>query len=109
MKDNLTKEGFWDALYEMYPDAMQEFCDWIDEYKAENGWADLFKDGIKYHHLPIEMQIGLWIAFVMEQTPSDIVFAIDERIYDQENIYEFVSEYLRERSIIMNVRDKATQ
>lgn len=74
--ENLNKENFWNRIYETYPEACQEFCDWIDKYKAENNWNVLFnsdsnwqdKDGKnatapKYHDLPIAMQTGIFIEF----------------------------------------------
>lgn len=76
--ENLNKENFWNELFEKYPKGVQVFCDWIDEYKKENNWDDLFGNkkisqrehywaNIKFHHLPYAMQIGLWIEFVCSQ------------------------------------------
>lgn len=78
--ENLSYEKFWTPLYEKYPKGVQEFCDWIDEYKKNIGWSGLFSPkaiiktddhGLilgchepKYHHLPLAMQIGIWIEFV---------------------------------------------
>lgn len=62
---NLSKENFWNILKGMYPDAMDHFCDWIDKYKEEVDWETLFNNnkrwgtGIKFHDLPVEMQIGI--------------------------------------------------
>ncbi len=87
---NLTKENFWDALYEKYPKGVQFFYDWIDKYKKKNNWDKLFNGGVlgcsrasdgngydphgspteapKFHDLPIAMQIGIWIEFVCHES-----------------------------------------
>ncbi len=71
--ESLTKENFWDAMDEKYPLAMKRFCEWIDRYKKEVEWDYLFfnkqqdelrGEPIKYHHLPIAMQLGIFIDFV---------------------------------------------
>ncbi len=74
MKQNLTLENFWNDLHKNHPAAVQIFCDWIDNYKAENNWNVLFNAGAisrtgdtvapKYHDLPYAMQLGIWIEFV---------------------------------------------
>lgn len=86
--ENLNKENFWNELQEKYPDGMKVFCDWIDKYKKENNWNILFNNGkqknygtnfnrptdkngnwthdIKFHDIPLAMQIGIWIEFVSE-------------------------------------------
>lgn len=86
-KNNLTKENFWNELYAQYPEAVQQFCDWIDQYKTENNWVQLFNSGAvmaksshgvfepshyttsapKFHDLPLAMQTGIWIQFVQER------------------------------------------
>jgi hypothetical protein len=85
MLESLTKENFWDALYEQYPDGMKVFCDWIDKYKAENNWEFLFNGEVhhtayngfqaervktkapKFHNLPFAMQIGIYIEFCVQR------------------------------------------
>lgn len=85
-RDNLNKENFWDELYADYPEAVQVFCDWIDKYKAENNWDELFNGGLllhpshpsdiqtsspKFHDLPHALQMGIWIQFVQEYTKGN--------------------------------------
>lgn len=86
--ENLNKENFWNALMEKYPKGVQAFCDWIDEYKHKNDWDRLFNAGIeefsrgmmrgeivemgrtrapKYHDLPLAMQIGIYIEFMIDR------------------------------------------
>lgn len=95
---SLTKENFWNEMYEKYPDAMKTFCAWIDEYKERVKWDSLFYNEsddfyeyavkgrrIKYHDLPIAMQIGIFLQFVSEvntfeedgKTLSDMVASIE--------------------------------
>lgn len=81
--ENLTKENFWNSLMEKYPIGMKLFCDWIDEYKKTNNWANLFNaakaddreyfdwngdaveiEAPKYHDLPLAMQIGIFLEFM---------------------------------------------
>lgn len=78
--DSLTKENFWNDLYEKFPAEMEIFCKWIDEYKNKINWNDLFTrvncigdqpnhceiNPPKYHDLPIAMQIGIFIQFRAE-------------------------------------------
>ena len=67
MITSLTKENFWDELMEKYPDEMKTFCVWIDEYKVRIAWPFLFSGTeIKYHHLPIAMQVGIFIQYTKE-------------------------------------------
>lgn len=64
---NLNKENFWNRVYADYPMATQAFCDWIDAYKQETGWTAKAPN-IKFHDLPIEMQVGILQRFFTEKT-----------------------------------------
>lgn len=63
--ENLNKENFWNALHDQYPEAVERFCKWIDDYKKEVGWSDLFQ-GQKFHDIPFEMQNGIIARFELE-------------------------------------------
>lgn len=65
--ENLTKENLFNDLYLKYPDAMNVFCEWIDGYKEAVDWIGLFGNEIKFHHIPGEMQCGIWIEFMLSQ------------------------------------------
>lgn len=81
--DILTKENFWNELNEKYPEQMKVFCAWIDEYKKRVEWDRLFQYGNmkivppgqklatslapKFHEIPIAMQIGIILEFIMSQ------------------------------------------
>ncbi len=90
--ENLNKENFWNALHTKYPQAVDKFCKWIDEYKKEVGWDAFFANEgfteemtgmpptetttiivgprspqIKFHHIPIEWQYGILQRFFGEE------------------------------------------
>jgi hypothetical protein len=76
--NNLSKQNFWDELYAKYPQAVELFYKWIDKYKVEIGWDELFynkfvddENGItdrriKFNDLPFEMQNGILARFDIE-------------------------------------------
>jgi hypothetical protein len=87
MKQNLNLENFFDRVKVKYPNTMQQFCDWIDKYKKEVNWDKLFGNDIdpvrlvynehkiKFHHLPIEMQMGIlyrWAGETLYGNSSEI-------------------------------------
>ena len=76
---NLTKENFWNKMMDENPHIMKIFCNWIDEYKKQVGWNDLFNSNSEYqnakgknakapkfHDLPLEMQLGIIERFKQE-------------------------------------------
>jgi hypothetical protein len=67
--ENLTKENFWNEMKEKYPQAMERFCEWIDDYKRQVEWKKLFNTTYypwKFHDLPLAMQFGIWRQFIAE-------------------------------------------
>lgn len=74
MKKQLTKDEFWEPLKEECPRGMKMFGEFIDKYKEENDWENLFNCGVaydqeskpyvKYHDLPLAMQYGIFSEFV---------------------------------------------
>ncbi len=83
--ENLNKENFWDSIYKKYPKGVQIFCDWIDKYKEENNWHRLFKQEfhaknlqVKFHDLPLAMQIGIWIEFKTHIQSSHLKWKIED-------------------------------
>jgi len=106
--ENMNKENFWDYLYETFPKAVQEFCNFIDEYKNEVNWENLFNarqsqfpaletKSPKYHDLPIELQFGLWVKFLVNQGVEE--FSFDDGCFDIDNLKEWAYEHFREREI----------
>lgn len=97
-------KDFWDALFESYPRAVKEFYDFIDEYKVLNNWNEYFRERIKFHDIPIELQLGVWILFLNEQgcgNSYDYTIGVD--CFEHENIWEWTSEWLRNREININL------
>jgi hypothetical protein len=102
-----TKENFWNELYTAFPEGTQIFCDWMDRYKANNNWNELFnsdsnwqdangKNALapKFHNLPYAMQLGIWIEFVIENTPEWEIENMSK--YDlREDISEYVKHVLQ--------------
>lgn len=79
----LIKENFWNEMEQKYPKAMAHFNEWIDKYKTEHDWEQLFGEdpptGIsegnwikapKYPELPIAMQFGIFIEWYYETLKS---------------------------------------
>lgn len=62
----LTKQNFWNALHAKFPDQVDLFCQWMDDWKKENLWHLLIQDGVKFHDLPFEMQVGILERFKIE-------------------------------------------
>lgn len=108
--DSLIKENFWNELKEKYPAVMHKFLSWVDEYKKQVNWEQLFNYGIhlhasqgwhnpKYHDLPIAMQIGIFIQFtIMTKNRYDFIpdttdmesckLSIEDWIYQEHNTKE---------------------
>lgn len=109
--EKLTKENFWNALYEKFPGQVQQFCNWIDEYKKRVGWNLLFNSDSeyqnargknapapKYHDLPIAMQWGIFQQFCAENHPSGFggIESTFEHPRDMESIPKLIEEYFAE-------------
>lgn len=80
---NLTKENFWNKISKDYPKAFKHFSEWIDVYKIENNWKNIFNPQFwenpeqhriystpKYHDLPTAIQFGIFIQFIYEVDTS---------------------------------------
>lgn len=87
--DVLTKENFWNDLVLKYPEQMNTFMVWIDEYKARVNWGSLFNRNIhhplseatltpKFHELPTAMQIGIFFEFTTEHKSVGINDLFDD-------------------------------
>jgi len=107
-KATITKQGFWNRMYQEYPKAMKVFCAWIDQYKAEVDWNALFKANettdqlqsstYKFHEIPYELQQGIWLSFAYETVEN--MFEQAEYSYrgniedDAEEVFSSIEEYL---------------
>lgn len=63
---NLNKENFWNEMQEKHPITMKKFCIFIDEFKEKHEWNRMFNPKIKFHDIPIVMQIGVIHNFFIE-------------------------------------------
>lgn len=108
MEDSLTKENFWNKLYEKYTGEVQQFCDWIDEYKKRVEWNLIFRERHgrdaeenvtyqkpKYHDLPIGMQIGIFIQYTQETADSHR-FEFSPDVRDMEVFAQSIEEWFHE-------------
>jgi len=75
---NLNKENFFNDLQQKFPKAMKHFCDWVDEYKEEVKWLEMFSGNIKFHDIPYDMQVGVLLRYLSEITDYDDMLTIDE-------------------------------
>jgi hypothetical protein len=101
---NLDKENFWNPLKEKYPEAIEHFCNWIDEYKKEVGWNQLFGEHIKFHDLPYDMQNGILARFDLEKfngkNQAQVIMQMEpKRIV---NLFADVQKAIKNRSIKYN-------
>ncbi len=114
--EKLTKENFWNDLNARYPKGMKVFCDWIDEYKKRVNWNQLFRNGpflsfendeitkpiqgeqnVKFHDIPGEMQIGIYIQFLSDINRDELtVIGLDTDTW-RAHITECI-EWLHERT-----------
>lgn len=60
---NLNNENFFNEMQLLYPLSMSKFRSFIDEYKKKNNWNELFGARVKFHDIPIDMQMGVFMAY----------------------------------------------
>jgi len=91
---------------------MKVFCQWIDEYKKRVGWSQLFYSphspqnrDIKYHDLPIAMQVGIFWQFTLEIEPKSFkkyreFIDVDGlySIWSMDQIVERIREWFKEET-----------
>lgn len=107
---SLTKENFFDELQEMCPRTMKQFCEWIDVYKDRVEWNTLFRyadpkcgytkenclgvkvQAPKFHELPIGLQIGVIITFLLEINTSHFNVFSGFKVRSTYDLIQFISE-----------------
>lgn len=106
--EELTKENFWNEMEQKYPIAMEKFKVWIDKYKLDNDWNNLFgkhdlyteeeypyrttfSQTPKFHELPTAMQYGIFYEFVCRFTME---IKEDEGVVFIDNTKETINDYL---------------
>lgn len=99
---NLNLENFWNPQKENTPLAVEYFCGWIDGYKKNVGWRLLFRDGIKFHDIPLELQIGIlrkYIHSCIEILHLEIRhFQLGLVAMELETIFGWQEEYLKKET-----------
>lgn len=100
--DNLNKQEFWDQLNKDYPQAMKHFCNWIDWYKAANDWAFMFGTEVKYHTIPLAMQIGIFICYYFNLYEGAPDFLIEYDHIDVDGFGDNVREIFKIREHEIN-------
>jgi hypothetical protein len=78
---NITNAFFWNALKVQYPEAVQLFNKWVDDYKKEIGWDRYIKPGVKFHDLPFELQNGIIARFDIERSFGEKTYKANLPIY----------------------------
>lgn len=119
---NLNKENFWNEINMKYTEEMNQFSRWIDEYKLKIDWSQLFRLGgeIKFHDLPIALQIGIFIQFTYE-TDRFFNFMYDEfddmekfkveikRWFVNEHAHQREQEHNRTAGVVNSLEDDASE
>lgn len=99
MVKSLTKENFWNELFQKYPGEMEVFCQWIDSYKKSVAWEHLLGSSIKYHDLPIAFQIGIFIQFTLEVQHHE-TFLNDQCIESMDQLIAQIKDFFAEEDRI---------
>jgi len=73
--ENLSKENTWNDIKQNYRVAFDNFQEWLNNYKEENDWDELFKNQffraskenqVSFYDIPLDMQIGILMRFFNE-------------------------------------------
>ena len=75
--ENLNKQNFFDEMHLLYPKAVDKFTEWIDGYKSANNWDSIFQEGIEFHNIPYELQMGIMNRFFIEAFTSNEEYYVD--------------------------------
>lgn len=108
IKPGLTNENFWNRMEQKFPKAVEKFDSWSREYKKAVDWDTLFnecyiavngenlvkKPAPKFHELPLAMQMGIWLEYLLQQEdcknlvanfyPHDFRKSIEAVLYSNE-------------------------
>lgn len=101
--DNLTNENFFGEMQQKFPEVMNAFWTWLDEYKNKNNWIELFNakkqfaiyseraeewypGGLtkepEFQQLPLEFQKALLEAFYNDQFSGNSDAAFVKTIFE---------------------------
>ena len=59
-------KAFFDDMEDKCPFAIDVFKQWITGYRKKECWRNLFRDGVQFEDIPIEMQMGIMNRFFIE-------------------------------------------
>lgn len=104
--DNLGKENFWNEIHERFPNVVDLFCRWIDDYKKEVEWTRLFATGIKFHDIPYELQMGIMNRFFIESFAGKEEFNLPSKAEAYRNEMIQTLELLNRRLIPLGPKKK---
>lgn len=105
---NLSREYFWNDTQDAFPTAVQTFYKWVDDYKQEVNWEKMFGDKLKFHDLPLEMQVGILARFQHEVLRAEPL-TDGGSMYNKERRLEFAMRQLRDmfRRVERHMRQKS--
>ena len=84
---SLSKQTFFNSISKEFPLAMENFSEWIDTYKKDILWSNIFGEGAsvcaddkgielrkapKFHELPLDFQRGILVKFFLKWNMSVI-------------------------------------
>lgn len=110
----MNLENFWNELYQKYPSAIAHFSEWVDDYKIQHNWSDLFPPiirkhypiHVKFHDLPVGFQLGVIIQYMNESDKDQELFIMltKERFISKLMAFELpdIAEKLTECQDCMN-------
>lgn len=96
---NLNKKNFWNDLMIKYPETTKKFCEFIDEFKKDFEWDKIFKKDIKFHDIPLELQIGILKRFIIEQNYKVTSVIIDQIINDTKK--DFIESVIEVENLLI--------
>jgi hypothetical protein len=116
---NLNKENFFDDIKAKYPQAFEHFMNWLDDYKKEIRWDELFAknarlsvkssddiypDTIKFHDLPFDMQNGILARFDIEKFSGKLGYEsmLKTEPRRMENLFAAVQTAIENKNIKLN-------
>jgi hypothetical protein len=59
-------KAFFEDMEDKCPFAIDVFKKWIIGYRKKECWRNLFRDGVQFEDIPIEMQQGVMNRFFIE-------------------------------------------
>jgi hypothetical protein len=72
MIPNFSQQDLWKDIEKKYPEVLEKFRTWIDQYKVEIGWDLIFKNNsgtgqsVKFHEIPLDLAVGVIERFLKE-------------------------------------------